>query len=236
MSELLKKQLSPLVKSARPLQFFYLALGVFFLFAEMGCTTTSRPYEFHPLYANIQFTDEAWKTLFREIYRRDHIYRDYRPLLIADAVFKNQAYRKRLVADLSQAHFWNDTQAQRVEQQQQEAFQNRFEFIVFLYNGTVESVKLDQADSAWKMYLKDDDGDVLQPLHVVKLKETHREVQYLKKYTHHLDRWVDVYRVSFPKLSKATLQEARGSENIQLVVSGLKGQAVLQWEDLTLFY
>ena len=121
-----------------------------------------------------------------------------------------------------------------IEQKRQ--FANQFEFLLMIYSGSNEKTDFGKKDSLWQAKLYDDDGDKVVPIKIQKIKKTDEERVLLSNYLKDLDRWVEVYRISFPKLNKLATGVKLGSEPFKLEVAGLEGRLEFSWEDPKKFY
>ncbi|MBF0287942.1 MAG: hypothetical protein HQM14_08995 [SAR324 cluster bacterium] len=198
--------------------------------------TTRKTFQWHPLYTNLHFEDDAIRPLFERIHQNASLYQDYKTILIVDAIFKDIRYRQHFSREIATTYFLTPEQAKNLEKQQIQQFQNQFEFIVFLYGGSNDSLKLDTPAAHWKVYLKDDDGDLLQPTQITKLDEEHQEIRFLQKYIKMPDRWAEKYLIVFPKLSKTAILESPGKSPFQLIITSFAGKSLLSWQENLLFY
>ncbi len=198
--------------------------------------STRKTYQWHPLYTNLQFEDGTVIPIFERIHQNAFLYHNYRTILIVDAIFKDQSYRQHFSKEIANTYFFSPEQAKNLANQQTQHFQNQFEFIVFIYGGNNDPLEIDAPTAQWKIYLKDDDGDLLQPIRITKLDDGHQEIRFLQKYIKMPDRWVEKYLIAFPKLSKATIQETPGKSPFQFIITSLAGKSVLSWQDNRIFY
>ena len=51
-----------------------------------------------------------------------------------------------------------------------------------------------------------------------------------------LDRWVEGYKLSFPKINKPATGVNLGSEPFRLEMASIEGQIAFSWEDTAKFY
>ena len=223
-------------KKLKTLCYKHSVLIFFVLLLAGGCSTRFSDYEFHPIYRNVRFLDEQTETLFSKIHRFGFLYQDYRPVLVADVIFKGADYRKLYIEDMVKGYGLRQKQKDDMVREQRKAYHNRFDFILFLYNGSLNKIDLHKNKSQWKLYLQDDDGDEFLPMEVRKLKHDVPEAIFLKKYVIELDRWVEVYLVSFPKLAKSVLQEQSGEKDFKMTLTSLHGRILLTWKQAQLFY
>ena len=195
----------------------------------LGACSTRDGFRFNPIHENLKFKDVSSQKQFDAVYRNAHFYRDYRPVMIVDALFKDMGYREKFATALKTSFLFSDEKYNGLLKREQNVFNNSFEFVVFLYNGSVEKSKLGEEDAQWKIFLRDDDGDLTSPLKITRLKDTDREFQFLGQHIYELDRWVDPYLVSFPKLSKRSINLEVGEKPLELIITSIEGTLRLTW-------
>lgn len=210
-----------------------LLINIFLLLG--GCSSRTN-FHLYPIQTSISTIDSELVELLEKIQRSDALYRDYRTVMIGDAIFKDRLFRARYGRELKNNYLFSKYDLNNYYEEQNILFQNQFDFIVFLYGEEVESFELEKAHSPWRIFLKDDDGDVINPTGIYKLDKSHRELSFLTKNIRELDRWVEVYSVTFPKFSKGAINEESGSRPFQLILSSMKGKLTFKWENSKLFY
>lgn len=184
----------------------------------------------------LRFRDARAAALFRDTHRAGNLYQDFRPVMSVDAVPMDRRYRELYLEMLKERYLMPEAQLAPLRAEQEEAFDNHFELIVLIYGGSNEPVPLERPHSVWRVLLRDDDGHLLPPSWIEKVRTDSPVHQYLNLYFYGLDRWTQLYRIRFPKLAKAVLGQAPGREPVQLIVTGVAGTVVLSWDDPALFY
>ena len=111
-----------------------------------------------------------------------------------------------------------------------------YKFLLIIYSGSNEKTDFGKKDSIWQARLYDDDGDKVVPTGIQKLKNTDKERVLLGSYLKELDRWVEVYNLSFPKLNKSTTGVKLGSAPFRLEIASIEGRLEFNWEDAKKFY
>lgn len=212
---------------------FRLSLILIFSILLISCTTARNRDSEDNLYSVLQFKDAQTENQFDDIYRSGNIYLDYTTVLAVDAIYKDLDYRKRYLDELTDVYYFDQTAQQDWKETTLEEYRNTYEFLVFVYNGTIKKTRLEHASSEWQIFLQDEDGDILKPVSIKKLSLKNREMIYLDKYFYALDRWSEVFRVRFPKLHK---QQPSSQDPFELIFSGIKGKTILKWNEPDVFY
>ncbi len=184
----------------------------------------------------LRFRDPAIHDYLRHAYRTGNLYLDFRPALVVDAIVQDRQYRALWVRTLKEQFLLSEAEVSRLQAEQAQEFANHIDILVFTYEGTNEPSPLHKENSLWRLLLRDDDGQLQAPLAIERIRPGAPTYVYLEKYFFGLDRWSQVYRVRFPKLSKGRLGRPPGDHPVELIVTGVKGTVVLQWEDPAIFY
>lgn len=198
-----------------------------------GCTTARQRSEEQNLYHVLKFKSSETEQFLDRQYRSGNIYLDYGTVLIVDAIYKDLSYRKRYYEEFSEVYYLEDTAKKELWKKNIEEYQNYYEFLVFIYSGGNDNVDFGNSKSQWQAFLKDDDGDILRPGEIHKLRRDVKEMVYLDKYFYPLDRWTEAYRIRFPRYNA---KQVKKDFPFQLVFSGIQGKTVMSWEDSSLFY
>lgn len=202
----------------------------------LSACSTRGDWTLHQLYLDLEQTPPQLQETLTESYRGQELYREYDTTLWASALFRSRKYREFISTTLAEAQQLDKLGQQEFSLRQQQNYASRFEFLLFLYDGDNQKISFGERDSLWQVRLEDDDGDTIAPLTVRKLKPETRELVLLRRHLRDLDRWVEVYEVSFPKLNKAATGVSLGSNPLQLTLSSVEGRLTLQWPTPELFY
>ena len=174
--------------------------------------------------------------ILADTYRKDSIYRDYNTKMIAAGLFRSEEYRQFLIDFIQSSYQLDETASLEISLDQKQQFANQFEFLLIIYSGSNEKTDFGKKDSIWQARLYDDDGDKVVPTGIQKLKNTDKERVLLGSYLKELDRWVEVYNLSFPKLNKSTTGVKLGSAPFRLEIASIEGRLEFNWEDAKKFY
>jgi len=162
-----------------------------------GCSTTDN-WAIHPLYEHVEENSLQLQKILADTYRKDSIYRDYNTKMIAAGLFRSEEYRQFLIDFIQSSYQLDETASLEISLDQKQQFANQFEFLLIIYSGSNEKTDFGKKDSIWQARLYDDDGDKVVPTGIQKLKNTDKERVLLGSYLKELDRWVEVYNLSFP--------------------------------------
>ena len=200
-----------------------------------GCSTTDN-WAIHPLYEHVEENSLQLQKILADTYRKDSIYRDYNTKMIAAGLFRSEEYRQFLIDSIQSSYQLDETASLEISLDQKQQFANQFEFLLIIYSGSNEKTDFGKKDSIWQARLYDDDGDKVVPTGIQKLKNTDKERVLLGSYLKELDRWVEVYNLSFPKLNKSTTGVKLGSAPFKLEIASIEGRLEFNWEDAKKFY
>jgi hypothetical protein len=211
----------------------WLAVLVAFLAA---CSTAQQRESPTSIVGVLRFRDARAAALFRDSHRAGNLYQDFRPVMTVDALPLDLRYRELYLDMLKERYLMPEAQLAPLRAEQDQEFDNNFELVVLIYGGSNEPVPLERPNSVWRILLRDDDGHLLPPSKIEKIRADSPVYQYLNLYFYGLDRWTQLYRIRFPKLAKTVVGQAPGQEPVQLIVTGVAGTVILSWADPGLFY
>lgn len=201
-----------------------------------ACSTARQRGTPENLLGNLRFRNDETFEFFHRVYRSGNLYRDFRPVMVVDAIFEDLRYRELFLQTLEEQFLIRPEELERMAARQQEQYGNRMDFLLFVYGGSNDKVNLHKADSPWKVFLRDDEGELISPAKMEKIGRKNTVFAFLKQYFVGLDRWSEVVRVSFPKLDKALLGQEPGQGPFQLILTGIPGTITLGWDNVALFY
>jgi hypothetical protein len=204
--------------------------------ALAACTTARERETPRTISGNLRFRNAETEAHFRDNYRSGSLYLDFRPAMIADAIFQDERYRALYLETLRDRLLVTPENLERLRQDEQARFDESFEFLVFLYGGSNVPVRLNHPNALWRLLLRDDDGDLLEPASMRLIPEDSPVYRYIVGYFAGLDRWSQLYLVRFPKLEKTLAGQSPGSKPFELMVTGVDGTITMRWENPAWFY
>ena len=200
-----------------------------------GCSTTDY-WALHPIYENLGETPPQLRQILSDSYRKNEIYRDYNTKMIAAGLFRSEDYRQFLNDTLKSSYQLDEAASLEISLEHKQQFANQFDFLLMIYSGSNKKIDFGKKDSHWQAQLYDDDGDKVVPMEIQKIKNTDQERLLLGRYLKDLDRWIEVFKISFPKLNKLTTGVKLGPKPFKLEITSLEGRLEFSWEDSKKFY
>jgi len=206
------------------------------ILAAGGCSTGHPREKGVGLKTLLHYRDPATAQYFRNSYRSANLYVDFRPELVADAIVQDRTYRRLYVEMLARQLLLPKAEQARLQAEQDQAFATGISILLFTYEGKRDPSDLTRSNAPWRIFLRDDDGQLQTPAAITRIKENSPTYQYIDGYFRGLDRWSRVYRLDFPKLSKGRLGQTVGPHPVELIVTGVRGTVTLRWAQPGLFY
>ncbi len=200
-----------------------------------GCSTTDY-WALHPIYENLGETPPQLRQILSDSYRKNEIYRDYNTKMIAAGLFRSEDYRQFLNDSLKSSYQLDEAAILEISLEHKQQFANQFDFLLMIYSGSNKKIDFGKKDSLWQAQLYDDDGDKVVPMEIQKIKNTDQERLLLGRYLKDLDRWIEVFKISFPKLNKLTTGLKLGPKPFKLEITSLEGRLEFSWVDSKKFY
>ena len=200
-----------------------------------GCSTTDY-WALHPIYEDLGETPPQLRQILSDSYRKNEIYRDYNTKMIAAGLFRSEDYRQFLNDSLKSSYQLDEAASLEISLEHKQQFANQFDFLLMIYSGSNKKIDFGKKDSLWQAQLYDDDGDKVVPMEIQKIKNTDQERLLLGRYLKDLDRWIEVFKISFPKLNKLTTGLKLGPKPFKLEITSLEGRLEFSWEDSKKFY
>ncbi|HKI98487.1 MAG TPA: hypothetical protein VKB51_08460 [bacterium] len=213
-----------------------LLLSALLVLALAACSTARRRDAPQGPFTLLHYRDAATADYFRDTYRSGNFYEDFRPALVVDAIVQDRTYRRLYVDMLRKQFLLSDADVKQLQAQQEQAFETEISILLFTYEGTNEPSQLDKANAPWRLFLRDDEGQLESPLRIQRIRPESRTFLYINKYFRGLDRWSQAYQVDFPKLSKGRLGVSVGSHPFELIITGVPGTVTLKWDNPRVFY
>jgi hypothetical protein len=201
-----------------------------------ACTTARERADPGNISGVLRFRNAETQEHFHDSYRSGNLYLDFRPVMLADAIFEDERYRALFLKTIRDRYLLAGGNLEKMIQDEREHFDGYFEFLVFLYGGSNAPVRLNADAANWRVLLRDDDGDLLQPISMHEIRENSPTYRYIEGYFSGLDRWSQLYIVRFPKLEKSVAGQPLGKHPFELLVTGVEGTITMRWDKASQFY
>ena len=153
--------------------------------------------------------------------RTANLYKDYKRVVIMDAIYFDWELRKLFVENYADSYY---EEKHNFLKQQRTEYNNLYTFFVFVSFQKPRS-ELQKTNSYWKFFVKDEDKGKYFEAEVKKLKKKDLYSFFLEKNFYYYDNWTDIYLVT----------AVRSSNNkpkfLKLQLASLQGKAEVVWDD-----
>ncbi len=153
--------------------------------------------------------------------RTANLYKDYKRVVIMDAIYFDWELRKLFVENYADSYY---EEKHNFLKQQRTEYNNLYTFFVFVSFQKPRS-ELQKTNSHWKFFVKDEDKGKYFEAEVKKLKKKDLYSFFLEKNFYYYDNWTDIYLVT----------AVRSSNNkpkfLKLQLASLQGKAEVVWDD-----
>ncbi len=168
-------------------------------------------------------SDIDFKKLVEKQSRGEKIYRNkFVTTLVVNSVHRNKEFREGYVHEYAKAYQLTKAEEEAMLSKELAQDEKEISFYLFAYTEDEKWNNFDKANPAWKIYLKDDKSNRLEPLSVKKFKlEPSLHFIYFPMVSH----WMTGYEVSFPKNI-----DAANAKSLTIVLTGFLGNTELTWE------
>jgi len=100
-------------------------------------------------------------------------------------------------------------------------------FFVALFTPNEEGNDLERSDTLWSLHLVRADEREYHPVYV---RQSSLQSEEVKRFFPYAETWYRCYEVAFPKEEGESKALLPGSPRLRLVLSGVRGRAVLVWQ------
>ncbi len=169
--------------------------------------------------------NDVIKNLIIDKTRTANFYKDYRRVVIMDALYFDWELRKLFIENYTDSYY--EDKKELLKQHQQE-HNNLYSFFVFISFQKSRS-ELQNPDSHWKFFVKDNPEGEYYKTEVKKLKKKDIYSFFLEKNFYYYDNWTDLYLVTAVRSSE------KPTEILKLQLGSLQGKAEAKWDSPTLF-
>ncbi len=157
------------------------------------------------------------QTKVEKIYRNKFV-----TTLVVNAVYRNMEFREGYVHEYSKAYQLTKAEEDAMLTKEKEQDENEISFYLFAYTEEEKWNNFDKANPAWKIYLKDDKSNRLEPLSV---KRFTLEPALHFIYFPLVSQWMKGYEVSFPKSI-----DINNAKSLTIILTGFLGNTEMTWE------
>ncbi len=168
-------------------------------------------------------SDMPFGKLVEKQTRIEKIYKNkFVTTLVVIAVYKNMEFREGYVHEYAKAYQLTKAEEDAMLTKEKEQDEKEISFYLFAYTEEEKWNNFDKANPAWKIYLKDDKSNRLEPLSV---KRFTLEPALHFIYFPMVSQWMKGYEVSFPKNIDVT-----NAKSLTIILTGFLGNTEITWE------
>jgi len=142
--------------------------------------------------------------------------------LVVNAVYRNMGFREGYVHEYAKAYQLTKAEEDAMLTKEKEQDEKEISLYLFAYTEEEKWNNFDKANPVWKIYLKDDKSNRLEPLSVKKFK-LEPALHFI--YFPMVSQWMMGYEVSFPKNI-----DAANAKSLTIILTGFLGNTELTWE------
>ena len=160
--------------------------------------------------------------------RQTEVYNNFNLVLSLAATYQSGPFRTAHVEEYARVYGLKEVDKKKRLSDQLEAAASTYEFLFAVHVSERQWDDFQTEGSMWKIFLKLNDKERLNPEEIVKLKGNDAVIRYFYPY---ISPWKSIYRIRF---SKTPMKEQANnvnkiSDRITLVITGVQGSAELNW-------
>ncbi len=168
-------------------------------------------------------SDMPFGKLVEKQSRGEKIYKNkFVTTLVVNAVYRNMEFREGYVHEYAKAYQLTKTEEDAMLAKEKAQDENELSFYLFAYTEEDKWNNFDKANPAWKIYLKDDKSNRLEPISVKKFT-LEPSLHFI--YFPMVSQWMKGYEVSFPKNI-----DVANAKSLTIILTGFLGNTELIWE------
>ncbi|MEK6682287.1 MAG: hypothetical protein AABY79_10025 [Nitrospirota bacterium] len=173
----------------------------------------------HNLYAS----DVDFKKLVEKQTRGEKIYKNkFVTTLVVSVVYRDARFREGYVHEYAKAYQLTKAEEDAMLAKEKSQDEKEISFYLFAYTEEEKWNNFDKGNPAWKIYLKDDKANRLEPLSVKKFT-LEPSMHFI--YFPMASQWMKGYEVTFTKGA-----DFASAKSLTIVLTGFLGNTELTWE------
>lgn len=181
------------------------------------------------------FFTKAYKPVCEAWSRDARIYRGLEVELIATATYKSEEYRRAYTDEYAEAYQLTDEQKEDLLRDQLDSLTRGYEFIMASFVSLEQWDDFHRADSMWKIYFENDQGDRVVPVEIRQFKRQGKVRRRDSVKSHFLPYdtpWKSVYTIRFPHNVPGTNRPVVSDEtkSFKLIITSVLGTAEMEWK------
>lgn len=172
---------------------------------------------------NLYASDTDFKKLVEKQNRGEKIYKNkFVTTLVVNLVYRNLEFREGYVHEYAKAYQINKGEEEAMLLKEKTQDEKEISFYLFAYTEDEKWNNFDKINPAWKIYLKDDKSNRLEPLSVKRFT-LDPSLHFI--YFPQVSQWMKGYEVAFPKGADFT-----NAKSLTIILTGFLGNTEMTWE------
>ncbi|MEE9590990.1 MAG: hypothetical protein V3W26_00605 [Thermodesulfobacteriota bacterium] len=202
----------------RTLTLLIITLHLTFFIAFSGCTKQT---ELRP--SGLSYT-EALNRWTRE----GRIYDGFESRLVVYATYRGWEFREAYVREYVKRYEMDSYQEDKLLADESADYEAVEEFFLAVSTHDTKWNDLDNNNSIWNLYLKNDRGERVNPIDIKRVDE---DSPLIKKFYPQMDLWSYGYIIRFPKYAGVGETPLLGDDTIsfELIITGVLGKTEMGW-------
>ena len=171
---------------------------------------------------------ESYKRVCDQWSQESRIHHGFEVRLIVSATFKSADFRRAYADEYAAAYQLTAEEKGRFVEDQMKASHLGHEFLLATFVPEKRWDDFDKADSMWKLFLVNDEGQRVVPVEVRDVKGQKAVMSHFFPY---ITPWKSVYRVRFPSNISGSNNPIIGdnTKKMRLIVTSVLGTAEMHW-------
>jgi hypothetical protein len=160
--------------------------------------------------------------------REGSVYRGIESMLLLHGTYRGMELREAYTREYGERYRLDSYRVEKLVAQERAGYERSEEFFLAVYTPDEKWNDLERSDSAWRLYLRNDSGERVEPITIRRVDE---ESPLFREFYPKLDQWSRGYIVSFPKYSATGERPIINDDTSRftLIITGVLGQTEIEW-------
>lgn len=158
--------------------------------------------------------------------RSEKVYEWFELKFSISATYKSLPFREAYVDEYALKYRMGEELKRVLLSSELDSFESYNEVFLSAYTLDESWNDFDKKDSVWRLYLEDGLGRSVRP---VEIEKAGTRDALVKAFFPYLNRWSTGYTIRFPKYDERGEPLGEGAGNLRLVITGVIGEAELEW-------
>jgi len=156
------------------------------------------------------------------------VYRGIESRLILHATYRGLEFREAYAREYGERYRLEGYRIEKLVEQEGAEYERAEEFFLAVSSPNERWNDLDRSESVWRLYLKNDSGERVEPVTIRRVDE---ESPLFREFYPKLDQWSRGYIVTFPKYGETGEVPLINDDTrrFTLVITGALGHTEIEW-------